>query len=238
MSKTLLPAMLCAIVGLAPISHAQDVDSKKVPARAVQTEKKVPKVFQVDKPVDLSLALTDLEGKKHTFEQYLGKTVVVDFWSIKCPVSVRYEPRLKALLKKYAGNENVVFLAINSNYTELDEGDDPYERIRKYVKDAKIPYPVLIDKENVVADRFGAKTTPHVFVIDGKGILRYAGGLDNDASVKKTKGVETWAANAIAEVAAGKPVTLKNTKPLGCGIKRLAKKVKPGTVEKQKKVDG
>ncbi len=236
MSETLLPALLCALVGLAPIGHAQDADTKKVPARSAQTEKKIPKVFQVDKPVDLSLTLTDLEGRKHSFKQYLGKTVVVDFWSIKCPVSVRYEPRLKALYQRYSKDENVVFLAINSNYTELDEGEKPYKRIRKYVKEAKIPYLVLIDKGNVVADRFGAKTTPHMFVIDGKGVLRYAGGFDDDPGVKKAKGVKHWAADAIAEVAAGKPVTMKNTKPLGCPIKRVEKKATP--VTKEKKVDG
>ncbi|MEW6073776.1 MAG: redoxin domain-containing protein [Planctomycetota bacterium] len=231
MFDSILALLTSTVLGASPFA-AQD-------APAAEQEEEVPKVFQVDKPVDLSLALPALDGKVHTLKQYLGKTVVVDFWSIACPISIAYEGRMKALYARYKDDPQVVLLAIDANHTELAPGEDPYARIKKYVADEKIPFPILIDAGNVVADRFGAQTTPHVFVIDAKGYLRYAGAVDDDpGGKKKPEEVKQWAADAIAALRAGEPVAVKTTKPVGCTIKRVPKETKADPPAEKGKIDG
>jgi peroxiredoxin len=94
------------------------------------------------------------------------------------------------------------------------------------VKKAEVTFPVLVDQGNVVADRFSAKTTPHLFVIDREGKLRYTGALDDDSNGKKQKAgekVETHAADAVAALLAGKAPETSSTPPVGCTIKRVKK---------------
>ena len=93
------------------------------------------------------------------------------------------------------------------------------------MKKEKVPYTILIDKKNVVADRFDAQTTPHVFVIDDKGKLRYAGGVDDDETFKKdAKAVKSYVRDALDAVLAGKEPAQATTKPHGCSIKRAGAK--------------
>jgi len=103
--------------------------------------------------------------------------------------------------------------------------DDTYAKIKDYVKKEKVPYTILIDKKNVVADRFDAQTTPHIFVIDDKGKLRYAGGVDDDETFKKdAKAVKSFVRDALDAVLAGKEPPQATTKPHGCSIKRVGAK--------------
>lgn len=188
--------------------------------------------FAIGTTVPADLALPAIDGKTYTLGDYrarpeddfAGKVVVIDFWSIQCPWSIKYEEKLIALQKRYAGKD-VVFLAIDSNHTEVDaDAEDPYARIKAYAKKANVPYPILIDKDNVVADRFDAKTTPHVFVLDRKGVLQYAGGVDDDAKGKKKaqgEPVTEYVADALDAVLAGKKPERATTKPMGCTIKRV-----------------
>lgn len=163
-----------------------------------------------------------LEGKKVRLADLRGKVVVVDFWSIRCPWSRGYDDRLKALFEDYS-KKGVVFLALNPNNTEVARsGKDPYAAIRKYVRRAKIPFTVGIDRNGAIARRFGARTTPHAFVIDPKGRLVYAGGIDDDFQFRKSREGEEptpWLRNALDAVLAGKKVEPAVTQPFGCSIK-------------------
>lgn len=192
------------------------------PAASSEAPDDEKKPYTIGSKVDVQLKLVDLEGKQHRFFDYRGKLVVVDFWSTQCPWSVGYEEKLKAIHKEYKEKE-VVFLAINSNYTELVEGEDPFANIRKYVTKEKIEFEVLIDKNNVVADVFGAKTTPHIYVVDEEGIVQYTGQIDNDPKGTKAeegKPVQHHLKNALNSLLKGEPVGIQTTKPFGCSIKR------------------
>src|SRR6185503_7911519 len=101
--------------------------------------------------VDSSITLTDITGKKHTLKDYLGKTVLIDFWSIECPVSKGYEARLKKVFADYE-KKGVVFLAVDANAGEVVSAADSHTPIKDYVKKESIPYPILLDVGNVVAD--------------------------------------------------------------------------------------
>jgi len=221
MQKTLLTLGSALVLGLTASALAQDHAKT---AQAAPAADEIPELFEIGKRVDPKIELVDIDGKKHKLADYLGKTVVVDFWSVNCPWSKKYEKVLMELHSTYTP-KGVAFLAIDSNYTEVEAGAaDPYAAIREYVKKQEVPYPILIDPENVVADRFQALTTPHVFVIDAKGFLRYNGGVDNDPEGKlEADAYEPWAANAIDAVMAGKEVTDARTKPKGCSIKRVNK---------------
>jgi len=193
------------------------------PAKAAPHADDAKKPYVVGSMIDPATAFVDLEGKARTLKEFAGKTVVLDFWSIECPVSKGYEARLTQLANDYAG-KGVVFLAVDANSGEI--ADEGYAKIKDYVKTAKVPYTILIDKKNAVADRFDAQTTPHVFVIDDKGKLRYAGGVDDDESFKKTdpKTVKSFVREALDAVLAGKDPAQTTTKPHGCSIKRAGAK--------------
>jgi thiol-disulfide isomerase/thioredoxin len=188
------------------------------------------KPYAIGEKVDPKISLKDLDGKAWTLGDFQktaereGKVVVLDFWSVQCPVSVAYEARMKAFAAE-CQKQGVVFLAINANHTELEEGAaDPYGKIRAYAKQAEIPFPVLIDKGNAIADKFGGKTTPHLFVIDREGVLQYNGALDDDSKMAKEKAgepIKHYAADAVAAVVAGKKPDPATTTPQGCSIKRV-----------------
>ena len=176
--------------------------------------------YDVGSKVNADITLTDIDGKKHRFGDYKDKLVVVDFWSINCPWSIKAEPKLLALHEEYR-EKGVVFLAINSNKTEHDwDAENPFEEIEKYVRKNEITYPILIDKNNVVADQFGGLTTPHLYVIN-KGVIAYNGGLDDNPGGEPEN---EYLRTALDEILAGKAVTTAKTKPKGCSIKRVAKR--------------
>jgi thiol-disulfide isomerase/thioredoxin len=221
-------AALLAVAFVPAIAQTKPAKPAGKPAEAPQAkpdsakDKDAKKTYAVGDLVDPATSFVDLTGKPRTLKEFAGKTVVLDFWSIDCPISKGYEMRLKKLFSDFE-KKNVVFLAVDANESEVDKGADPCLRIKDYVKKESIPYTaVLVDVKNVVADRFGAKTTPHAFVIDEKGKLRYAGGVDDDPEFKaKDPGaVKSALRDAVEAVLAGKEPPLTTTTPHGCSIKR------------------
>ncbi len=236
--RALFHAVLAAGLLLAPVAAlGQEGPQKteKVKNKDQQKDKAdKAKTFQIGQEVD-RVALRDMEGKVHKVADFRGKVVVLDFWSIDCPVSRAYEARLKKLYETYAPKD-VVFLAVDANTTEVDRGSDqPYARIEKYVKDNSIPYKILIDDHNWVADRFDAKTTPHVYVLDQKGVLRYAGAIDDDPKGEMGDKATNHVAAALDAVLAGKEVAVTTTKPKGCTIKRVTPEEQKTWREEHKK---
>lgn len=160
--------------------------------------------------------LTSPQGRTYTLAQERAgqKATVVMFIATQCPVSNAYNERMAQLARDYTPKK-VRFLGVNANKQES------IEEVAKHAKDHKLPFPVLIDVGNVVADRYGAAVTPHVFVLDSEGILRYRGRIDDsqDASGVKSQDLRL-ALDALLE---GKPVPRADTKAFGCSIKRMEK---------------
>jgi peroxiredoxin len=159
--------------------------------------------------------LPDLDGQKHSLEQYKDKIVVVEFCNIGCPYSRGTDPDLIALAQAYAP-KGVVVLGIDSNST------NSVADIKKYAAEKGKTYPILKDQDNKYADALGAKTTPEVYVIGKDGKLAYHGAFDNRAQPDK-KGNTPYVENAVKALLDGKPVEQKEVKSWGCGIKRVAK---------------
>ncbi|MDX2116136.1 MAG: redoxin domain-containing protein [Planctomycetota bacterium] len=163
--------------------------------------------------------LTDTDGKQHKLSDYTaqGKVVVLEWFNSGCPYVKRHYDKYTTMRDTAAKHgDKVVWLAINSGAPGKEgHGKDAQART-----DWKIAYPVLLDESGQVGKLYGAKTTPHMFVIDPKGILVYAGAIDNDPKDAQPADKKTnYVAQALDEVIAGKPVSTKETKAYGCSVK-------------------
>lgn len=156
--------------------------------------------------------LADAFGRIHTLDEYAGKIVVLEFWSFKCPVSAAYSDRVAALQSKYRGR-GVVVLAIASNKNE-----SPVE-VKRNAENLALPFPVLLDQDGSLAEMLGVTHTPSVGILDGAGMLRYRGAIDNNKQPGE-RGRSAFAEEALDAMLAGRAVSQAETKPFGCSIKR------------------
>ncbi len=163
--------------------------------------------------------LTDTDGNVVKLSSFAGKTVVLEWFNPGCPF-VKYthgEGPLKTLPGKITEG-GVVWLAINSGAPgKQGHGLDTNKAART---EWGMNYPVLIDEEGKVGRMYGAKSTPHMFVIDDKGTLAYAGALDN-APMGKAEGgaVVNHVEQALTDLKAGTAVKTPTTQAYGCSVK-------------------
>ncbi|WP_205736807.1 thioredoxin family protein [Acidovorax cavernicola] len=164
----------------------------------------------------------DTSGAKHKLSDFAGKFVVLEWTNPGCPfVRKHYGSGNMPATQKAATDKGVVWLAINS--TERAASDylkaDALDTWMKSQKAA--PTAVLMDEDGVIGQVYGARTTPHIFIIDPKGTLVYAGGIDSIASarVDDIKTATNYVNQALGEVLGGKPVSMASTRPYGCSIK-------------------
>ncbi len=196
-------ATLTALVALAVAGVAVPVGLR---ARA-------PEAIAVGGTVPKDITFKDIDGKEHSFGEYRGKVVFLHFWSIVCPSEKLAEPKCISLQKAY-GDKDVVQIAVNANQGEIKAGP-PYTSLRDHVQAAGVNFLVAVDPGNKLTDVLNGQSTPHCFVIDRDGVLRYSGALDDDP--RGTKGAEAiaYVRDAIDAVLAGKPVATPTTKPYG-----------------------
>ena len=177
-------------------------------------EKKAEKV-KLDAVVK-DFTLNDAAGTSHALYELSKEkpATVVLFLATQCPIATDYVERIVTLVKAY-GEKNVQFIGINSNKQE-NVGE-----IAEYSEKHGFEFPVLKDPENNVADYFGARRTPEVFLLDAERLLRYAGAIDNSPK-EPTK---HYLQNALDLMIAGKdiPKESKKTRAVGCTIKRVRK---------------
>jgi peroxiredoxin len=171
---------------------------------------------RVGKPI-ANFRLRDARGAWHALDDLRKrKLVVVAFLGVDCPVAGRYVPRLAELAREF-GPKGVAFLAVDANR------QDSVTQLARLAKTYKLPFPLLKDVGNVVADRFGAVRTPEVCVLDGRRVPRYRGRIDDQYGVDyaRPKPTRRDLARALEELLAGKPVSRPVTRPVGCLIGRV-----------------
>ena len=170
---------------------------------------------KMDKEVP-NFTLKDATDKKHSLKDLSRdkKAIVVMFISTQCPVSNDYNERIVALHNDYK-DQGVQFIGINSNKNES------IKEIVEHNKANKFSFFVLKDLKNEIADSFGARRTPEIYLLDEKRILRYRGAIDNSQEDPKTH----YLRDVLDLVVAGKqiPEDFKKTKAFGCTIKRVRK---------------
>lgn len=166
--------------------------------------------------------LTDVAGKPVKLADFRGKHVVLEWVNPECPYVMKHydSANMQGLQKEYT-SKNVVWLSVNS--TRKDHGDykSPAVMAGWMKKTGGAPTATLMDTDGKVGRAYGARTTPHMYVIDPKGQLVYAGAIDdrrstNPADVKTAK---NYVRAAMGETLAGKAVSTATTTAYGCTVK-------------------
>src|SRR5581483_5822835 len=166
--------------------------------------------------------LTDSNGKTRSLSEYRGKVVVLEWNNPGCPfVHKHYESGNIPKQQAEATAAGVVWLTINSG-ADGKQGHVDGARANAFLAQygAK-PTAYLLDPNGKVGHLYGARTTPHMFVIDSAGTLRYMGGIDSIASTDKEDIAKAtqYVAQALSEIKAGKTVSVTTSLPYGCGVK-------------------
>jgi thiol-disulfide isomerase/thioredoxin len=160
--------------------------------------------------------LKGTDGAMHSLDTLAGKkgTAVV-FTCNECPFSKGYEDRLVALAGTYEA-KGIAFVAINPNDPKVQPGDG-FEFMVKRAKEKSFPFPYLFDATQTTAMAYGARVTPHVFLLDAQKTLVYRGRVDDSLEEKDVKSRDFQA--ALDALVAGKPAPVAETKAFGCGVK-------------------
>jgi len=154
--------------------------------------------------------LPDVQGKLRRPCDDRGKIVIINFWSAECPHSERTDGLILNLLEEWNGEVKLLSIAANRNESvHMVEEAAKARRISK----------VLIDAQQVVADKYEAMTTPHVFVIDRAGILRYRGAVD-DVTFRHREASQFFLRDAVEALLQGRNPELSETPAYGCTIVR------------------
>lgn len=171
-----------------------------------------------DKAMDFNLK--NVDGKIVSMANNVdAKGFVVIFSCNHCPYVIAYEDRMIDLHNKYAP-KGYPIIAINPNDPEI-QPQDSYENMIKRANDKNFPFAYLLDKGQKVFPVYGATKTPHVYLLNKKGndlIVEYIGTIDNNYQ-DASKVTETYLANAIDDLLAGKKPSVTETKAIGCSIK-------------------
>jgi peroxiredoxin len=159
----------------------------------------------------------DHKGGVHRLSDWHDqKVVVIAFLSMECPLAKLYGPRLARLAAEY-NHHRVAFIAVTANQQQL------LEKIDSFVRETGIQFPVLLDETSRLAEEFGARRSPEVFVLDQKRRLRYRGRIDDQYAPgqKRASATHCFLADAIAAILDGNEVAVPVTEPTGCLLHRL-----------------
>jgi peroxiredoxin len=156
--------------------------------------------------------LPDLDGRIHMLSDYRGRIAIINFWSAECPHSERFDAYITACLPQWG--PDVILLSVASNANE------PEGMLAAVARQRGIRV-VLKDAGQTVAGRYWALTTPHAFLVDRQGILRYRGAVD-DASFRQREPTRFYLQEAVEALLAGRLPEIPDVPPFGCTIVRYA----------------
>lgn len=165
-------------------------------------------------------SLQDTEGCRHQLGDYLaaGRIVVLEWFNPDCPFVIKHHQRYRTMTDLHArfAPHGVVWLAVNSSAP--GKQGHGLERNQRAHQEYAMPYPVLLDPTGRVGQQYGARTSPHMFVISPGGTIVYNGAIDDNRSPTDL-GETNHVAEALAAVLAGDPVAVAETRPYGCSVK-------------------
>lgn len=169
-----------------------------------------------------AFTVVDTAGKTVSLADYKGKTVVLEWVNPGCPyVRKHYGAANMQATQKAAVDKGVVWLAVNSTAPDASDYLKP-AAMAAWMKDQKATATgTLMDENGKVGRAYGARTTPHMYIIDSKGTLVYAGAIDSKPTSRASDipGATNHVNQALADLQAGKPVSVAATQPYGCTVK-------------------
>lgn len=169
-----------------------------------------------------AFTLTDIDGKTHNLSDYAGKTVVLEWTNHECPFVIKhYDTKNMQKLQEEAAADGVIWLTVNSSAEGMQGHTTPEEAKAIIEKAGAKPTARLIDAEGTTGQAYGAKTTPHMYVINPEGKLVYMGAIDNNPSPRHdtVEGATNYVKLALAAVKEGKMPETTQTNPYGCAVK-------------------
>ena len=210
MRKMLMPVAALAVLAVAfsvalADHHEKDKDKKAEGAAAASA-----KIGEAAP----AFTLHDINGKSHSLADYAGKIVVLEWINPECPFVQRHY-NLDTMTNLAAKNKDVVWLAIATG------GTADTENLKTFAQKESISYPILLDPEGTTGKAYGAKKTPHMYIVNTDGKLAYMGGIDNKptADAKDIDGATNYVSKALDELLAGSQVSEPQTKSYGCSVK-------------------
>jgi peroxiredoxin len=164
----------------------------------------------------------DSNGKTQALEQYRGKIVVLETTNHECPyVAKHYRAGNMQAQQKEAAAKGIVWLTVASSAPGEQGHVTPQQANDLTASRSAAPAAVLIDPQSKVARAYAATVTPHMYIVDAKGILVYKGGIDSipSADIDDIAKARQYVRVALEEMAAGRPITEASTRPYGCTLK-------------------
>lgn len=175
-----------------------------------------------DKAPEFSLPASD--GKSYSLKDFVRehRVVVLEWFNKDCPyVHKFYDSKTMQGLQQKALGGKVVWLTITSSAEGKEGHLTAAEAAQVRGETGMLSTALLLDGKGNVARQYGAKTTPHMFVIDKKGKIAYEGAIDDrpSAVAKSLEGAENYVSAALEALAKGDPIKTNSTTPYGCGVK-------------------
>ncbi|MGY8904355.1 MAG: thioredoxin family protein [Burkholderiales bacterium] len=165
---------------------------------------------------------TDLNGKTVKLSDFKGKHVVLEWVNPNCPfVKKHYNSDNMQSVQKDAVAKGVVWLAINSTEKQSQDYMTPAQ-LSAWAKEKASPMTaMLMDEEGTIGKNYGARTTPHMYIVNPQGTLVYAGGIDSIPSgrVEDIKTATNYVKQGLGEALGGKPLSVATSAPYGCTVK-------------------
>jgi peroxiredoxin len=176
---------------------------------------------EVGKPAP-DFTLKDVDGKEVKLSSFKGKTVVLEWFNPECPfVKASHSKGSLVDTAKKQTKKGIVWLSINSGGAGKQGAGA--EKSKAGAKGFNMENPILLDEAGTVGKAYGATNTPHLFVIDAKGVLAYRGAIDNspDGEGQSPEGgkLVNYVDAALEDLAANRAVKTPDTKPYGCSVK-------------------
>ncbi|MCP3916268.1 MAG: redoxin domain-containing protein [bacterium] len=221
MTPNWTPLLLIGALAM-PIAVAVQGPAPKPVENPKPADDKKPTKLKVGSTVPATLALTSLDGDEVTFKDLREKVVILHFWSDRCPAERHANPIFMQMEAKYADSKDVVMIGVASNQRELGEKpgkkDDYkgfYAGLKKKRDKVGYKHTIYADHGNAISNLFQARSTPHCFVIDKKGVIQFSGALDDDPRGKKGKDATNFCNDATTAILAGKKPAVSSNKPYG-----------------------
>ncbi len=169
-----------------------------------------------------TFTLPDTHGNEHDLGKYRGQWVVLEWLNYGCPfVQKHYKSGNMPKLQAEFSEAGVVWLSVVSSAPGKQGYYEPNEMNAQNERNGNKAAAVLLDPEGTVGRAYGAKTTPHMYVIDPDGLLLYNGAIDDrpTSQVADIEEATNYLVAALHEAMSGNPVSLPATQPYGCSVK-------------------
>lgn len=203
-----------ALAALAAVCAPRPVGADDSPAAPGGEPKK-------ERPAAPAFKVKDVDGRERTLDELKGKWVVLEWTNLGCPfVKKHYDPGAMQALQKAWAEKGVVWLTVCSS-APGKQGHMDAEGWKKAIAQQKIASTaVLLDADGTMGRAYGARKTPHMWVVCPKGTIWYTGAIDdNPSNAPDAKATRNYVSEALEAGLAGKEPAVTETQPYGCSVK-------------------